>query len=69
MLYETYQEAVDQFIAENRDAIIASIKRLVDVPSVEGAPEPGMPFGPGPAAALNEALKIAEELGRAQGRD
>ena len=63
MLYEKYQEAVDQYIAENRDAIIASIKRLVDVPSVEGAPEPGKPFGPGPAAALNEALKIAEELG------
>lgn len=63
MLYEKYQEAVDQFIAQNRQQIIASIKRLVDIPSVEGPAEPGKPFGAGPAAALAEGLKLAEELG------
>ncbi len=65
MLYEKYQKAVDQFITENRQQIIASIKRLVDIPSVEGPAEPGKPFGAGPAAALAEALKLAEELGLA----
>ena len=36
---------------ENRDNILRDITRLVAVPSVEGAPEPGAPFGPGPKAA------------------
>lgn len=63
MRYEQYLEAVDQFVAENRDNVIASIKRLVDIPSVEGPAEPGKPFGPGPAAALEEALKMAQEMG------
>ena len=39
------------------------IKRLVDINSVEGTPEPGKPFGAGPAAALDEALKMAAEMG------
>ena len=63
MLYEKYQEAVEQFVRDNHDNVLADIKRLVDIPSVEGAPQPGMPFGPGPAAALQEGLKIAQEFG------
>ena len=58
-----YIEAVDRFVAENRSAVIASIKRLVDIPSVEGPAQPRMPFGPGPAAALAEGLKMAQEMG------
>ena len=45
---------------ENRDNILRDITRLVAVPSVEGAPEPGAPFGPGPKAALAKALEIAD---------
>ena len=63
MLYEQYQNAVDKFCAENREQVVASIKRLVDIPSVEGPAEPGKPFGPGPAAALEECLKMADEMG------
>ena len=55
MSYKDYIPQVDRYIAENRENIIASIKRLVDIPSVEGAPQPGMPYGPGPAKALAEA--------------
>ena len=63
MLFETYRASVDAFVAENRQNVIRDIKRLVDVPSVEGPAEPGKPFGPGPAAALAEGLAIAGEMG------
>ncbi|WP_394964550.1 Sapep family Mn(2+)-dependent dipeptidase [Candidatus Allofournierella excrementigallinarum] len=65
MLFETYRASVDAFVAANRENVIRDIKRLVDVPSVEGPAEPGKPFGPGPAAALAQGLAIAEEMGLA----
>ena len=42
---------------------MAAISRLVAVKSVKGEAEPGKPFGAGPAAALDEALKLCAELG------
>ena len=63
MLFETYRASVDAFVAENRENVVRDIKRLVDVPSVEGKPEEGKPFGPGPAAVLAEGLAIAGEMG------
>ncbi len=63
MRYEQYGEAVDRFCEENRENVIESIRRLVNIPSVEGPAQPGMPFGPGPAAALEECLRMAEEMG------
>ena len=44
--------SIDAFVEGNRDNILRDITRLVAVPSVEGTPEPGAPFGPGPKAAL-----------------
>ena len=44
--------SIDAFEEGNRDNILRDITRLVAVPSVEGTPEPGAPFGPGPKAAL-----------------
>lgn len=55
--------SIDAFAEQNRENILRDISRLVAVPSVEGAPEPGKPYGPGPAAALDCALTIAAELG------
>ena len=46
-----------------RDTLVEAIGRLVRVPSVEGPAEPGKPFGPGPAAALEEALKLCRSWG------
>ena len=46
-----------------RAQLVEVISRLVRVRSVREEPQPGMPFGPGPAAALAEGLKLAEELG------
>ncbi len=57
--------SIDAFAEQNREAILRDITRLVAVPSVEGAPAPGAPFGPGPRAALDKALEIAADLGLA----
>ena len=62
---QTLMKAVDSFVEANRENIVRDIKRLVDIPSVEGAAQPGAPFGPGPKAALEEALKMADEMGLA----
>ena len=57
--------SIDAFVETNRDNILRDISRLVAIPSVEGTPEPGAPFGAGPRAALDKALEIAGELGLA----
>ena len=57
--------SIDAFAEQNRENILRDITRLVAVPSVEGTPEPGAPFGTGPKAALDKALEIAAELGLA----
>ena len=51
-----WNERIDQFIQAQRENILRDIGRLVAVPSVEGPAAPGAPFGPGPRAALDEAL-------------
>ena len=45
------------------DEMLEKLERLVVIPSVEGEPLEGKPFGEAPAKALEEGLKIAEELG------
>lgn len=48
---------------EARAELIAAVSRLVAVKSVKGESAPGAPFGPGPKAALEEALALCSELG------
>lgn len=57
------QQKLDAFLADNRQAMIEDIGKLVAVKSVEEAPAPGAPFGPGPRKALDVALSIAQRLG------
>ena len=45
-------EQIDAFVAENRENVLRDLKTLVDINSVEGQPQPGAPFGPGPKKAL-----------------
>ena len=60
-----YQAQIDAYWREpaRREELISALSRLVAVKSVKGAPAPGAPFGPGPAAALDEALALCRELG------
>jgi succinyl-diaminopimelate desuccinylase len=58
-----YKEQIEAYFADKEQTLIDAVCRLVAIDSVEGTPEPGAPFGPGPAAALDEALKLAQEWG------
>ena len=62
-----YMDKIEAFVRANEENVIRDIKRLVDIPSVAGTPEPGAPNGAGPAAALKEALALAAEMGLATG--
>ena len=54
---------ISRWVEEHRDSYIRDVSRLVAIRSVSGEAEEGKPFGPGPAAALEEAMKICREKG------
>ena len=60
-----YQDQINAHFDDpaRRQQLVEAISRLVRIRSVREETQPGMPFGPGPAAALAEGLKLAEELG------
>lgn len=59
------REKIDAYFDDPslRQALVNAVARLVAVPSVAGEPQPGAPFGPGPKAALTEALALCADLG------
>ena len=62
---ENLRAEIERFVAENETALFADIAKLVAVNSVNMPPKPGMPFGEGPAKALETALEIASGMGLA----
>lgn len=58
-----YRKQIESYFEKNTEAMVASIERLVNIPSVREAELPGKPFGEGPAAALAEALEMGKEMG------
>ena len=60
-----YEQQINAYFDDpaRRRQLVEAVSRLVRVRSVREDPRPGMPFGPGPAAALKEALDLAGELG------
>ena len=57
------EEELLKKIDEISDEMISGIKRIVQIDSVQSEAKPGMPFGEGVDKALEEALKLARELG------
>ena len=56
-----YRKQIDAYFADQEAELIAAVSRLVAVPSVKGPALPGKPFGAGPAAALEEALRLCAD--------
>lgn len=56
-------KTVDTIIERDREQLIASLRESIRIPSTEGAPEPGAPFGKPVAEALEHALLTADSLG------
>ena len=51
------------YIHAHSEKLLASLGALVRIPSVEGEPEEGAPFGREPARCLDEMLALCEKLG------
>ena len=58
-----YKKQIDAYFDAKEDELISAVTRLCAIRSVKGDAAPGAPFGPGPAAALDESLKLAGEMG------
>jgi len=60
---EKLRRDIEEFVAANESGIFADIARLVAINSENAPARPGMPFGEGPARALDAALDIARGMG------
>ena len=56
-------KTVDLIIEKNKDKLIDALRENIRIPSTEGKPEPGAPFGKNVRLALDNALSAAKELG------
>lgn len=54
---------IEAYFAAHKQELLDDICRVVRIKSDKGESEPGKPFGAGPAAALAEVLRIAENMG------
>ena len=54
---------LDEKIREIQPIFFDGLKRIMQINSVKGTPEPNAPFGNGPKKALSETLELAKELG------
>ncbi len=59
----TLKEQIHAWMAGREDEFVDALAPLVAINSVTGEAAPGMPFGPGPAAALEAALELARKWG------
>ena len=57
------EKRIDAWVADHRAEFTTALAELVSVRSVSSDPEPGRPFGPGPAAALDAALALCRRYG------
>jgi succinyl-diaminopimelate desuccinylase len=60
---EEARAKLSQAVEKDRRELTGSVQDLVRIKSIKGDPQPGAPFGQGPAHALVKALNIATELG------
>lgn len=63
LIDEKVEQRIFDGVDEIADDMIESIRSIVQIKSVEGAPCEGAPFGAGPRAALEEALACSARLG------
>lgn len=59
----TLKEQIHSWMAGREDEFVDALAPLIAVNSVTGEAAPGMPFGPGPAEALEKTLALAESWG------
>lgn len=65
----TLKEKIHGWMAGREEEFVKALAPLIAIDSTIGKAQPGMPFGPGPAKALEAALALAREWGMETGED
>ena len=63
MIDSEFKRKVKDFVQKNKEDIVADIKDLVSINSVQGTPETDAPYGRGPKKALEKILEISKKNG------
>ena len=58
-----YKDRIEEYFDTHKEEMLEDISKLIRINSIKGEAKEGMPFGEGPAKALEEALKIADGMG------
>ncbi|BCN31186.1 dipeptidase PepV [Anaeromicropila herbilytica] len=58
-----YKQQIEEYFSKHKKELLEDIGKLIAVQSDRSEAKPGMPFGKGPAKALELALNIAKEKG------
>ena len=58
-----YKKQIEEYFENNRDEILNDICNIVRIKSDKGEAKENMPYGEGPAKALEAALKLAKGMG------
>ena len=59
----TLKEKIHNWMTGREDEFVEALAPLIAINSITGEAAPGMPFGPGPAAALEAALELCRKWG------
>ena len=65
----TLKEQIRSWMAGREDEFVEALTPLIAINSITGEAAPGMPFGPGPAKALELALELARKWGMSTWED
>ena len=65
----TLKEMIHGWMEGREEEFVSALAPLIAIDSTLGEAAPGMPFGPGPAKALDAALALAREWGMATAED
>lgn len=58
-----YKKQIEEYFAIHKDEMLNDICSMIRIRSDRGEAKEGMPFGEGPAKALNAALELASNMG------
>ena len=59
----TLKQQIHDYMTGREDEFVSALAPIIAVNSITGEAAPGMPFGPGPAEALDKTLALAESWG------
>lgn len=57
-----YRSEINEYLNKHSEEMVQDICRLIKIKSIREAAVDGMPYGHGPARALEEAGKIADNM-------